>query len=234
MKRQIRTYSNDKDLVLKRRTQITKGAIDVFLKNGYRGTTTRELAKLLGMSTGNLYRYIGSKEDILHLICLTAGPKELHELQEIVDTLSCAGASKTEILRQCFERYIYQADIVQDKNIFFNREIKYFSHSDRQLLLQSQVEHVHFFEKLILDGVNSGEFKIDCPLLLAHNIVIIGFDWGTRRWFLKKNFTLEEYTKINFEFILSALRVKTEYAISHHTFNCQQGGAYSRITKPMT
>ena len=37
---------------------------------GYQRSTTRQIAKSLDISEGTLYRYIGSKKDILHLICL--------------------------------------------------------------------------------------------------------------------------------------------------------------------
>ncbi len=71
--------------------------------------------------------------------------------------------------------------------------------------MQSQTDFVRLFEELIVKGINAEEFKTDSPLLSAHNIVIIGFEWGLRRWFLKQHFTLEEYTNMNTELFFNAI-----------------------------
>ena len=43
------------------------------------------------------------------------------------------------------------------------------------------------------------------PVLVAHNILMLGHDWAMRRWFLREHFTLEEYTEEHTEFILDAI-----------------------------
>lgn len=48
-----------------RKEQITDAAIDVFLKKGYEGTTTKEIARVAGISEGTIFRYFKSKKDIL-------------------------------------------------------------------------------------------------------------------------------------------------------------------------
>ena len=55
-------------LVEKRHQQIVEGACKVFFKKGYHPTTTREIAKACGMSIGQLYHYISSKDDVLYLV----------------------------------------------------------------------------------------------------------------------------------------------------------------------
>jgi AcrR family transcriptional regulator len=46
-------------------SKIVQTALDIFSKNGYRGTTMDDIAKELGVSKGALYSYFKSKEDIL-------------------------------------------------------------------------------------------------------------------------------------------------------------------------
>jgi AcrR family transcriptional regulator len=48
--------------------QIVDGACRLFFKKGYHGTTIREIAIASGMSMGQLYHYISSKDDVLFLI----------------------------------------------------------------------------------------------------------------------------------------------------------------------
>jgi len=48
--------------------QIVEGACKVFLKKGYHPTSMREIAEAAGMSMGQMYHYISSKDDVLFLI----------------------------------------------------------------------------------------------------------------------------------------------------------------------
>lgn len=203
MARKIRTYSNDEALVRERRGHIAQCAIKVFFEKGYKATTMRELAKVCGMAQGALYHYIGSKTDILHLICvnLAGGATQLIRLlNELGDV------SKTEALRECIKEYFRRQDAEQQSVIFFNREIANFTRDDRRMLLESQVDVQRVFEKLLIAGINADEFIVDNPTLVAHNILMHGQDWAMRRWFLRGRFTLAEYTEKQTEFILKAIR----------------------------
>jgi len=60
--------SQNLTLVEKRHQQIVNGACKVFFKKGYHPTTTRDIAQACGMSIGQLYHYISSKDDVLYLV----------------------------------------------------------------------------------------------------------------------------------------------------------------------
>jgi len=45
--------------------QIVDGSCRLFFKKGYHPTTIREIANASGMSMGQLYHYISSKDDVL-------------------------------------------------------------------------------------------------------------------------------------------------------------------------
>lgn len=201
-RRIIRSYSRDEELVKERREHIHQCAVKVFLKKGYNGTSTRELAKACGMSEGALYHYIGAKADILHLIC-TGVQRYDKDIQVYLDSLG--DVSVTQALRECIKLYFKWSDEVAERNLFFNREMNNFSREDRRILMESQANFVYFFERLIKRGIEAGEFKTDSPLLLAHDIVVVGFEWGLRQWFLKQYFALEEYTEKHINSILKLI-----------------------------
>jgi len=102
-------------------------------------------------------------------------------------------------------RLFRQGDKYQDSNLFINREIKYFSSEDRHILLESQVSVIRFFEKLLIRGVEAGELRVDYPIAVAHQILVLASEWGLRRWFLSRYFTLEQYAQINIGFILKQI-----------------------------
>jgi AcrR family transcriptional regulator len=202
MPRNIRTYSRNGQLVKARRALIIENALRLFLEKGYDRTTVRELAKSCGMTEGAIYRYIGSKNDILHLLLLDTN------VNFIEDFLKGLGDVNTDdALKECINIYYTWCNDAADRNIFYNREIINFSAADRQALLKSQADYIQFFENLIKKGVSEGVFKAKSPILVAHNIVMQGFDWGLRRWFLHSFFTLDNYIKLQTELVMSYILV---------------------------
>ena len=60
--------TQNSSLIEKRHQQIVEGACTVFFEKGYHPTTTREIAEACGMSIGQLYHYISTKDDVLYLV----------------------------------------------------------------------------------------------------------------------------------------------------------------------
>ena len=199
----IRTYIASEELADKRRRHIAGCAIRVFYKNGYHKTSMRELASACGMTIGAIYSYIGSKDDILHLIL-----QELVDEQNIMEPLykDLKGKSYSEKLKVCFAKYLQVLDSMQDLQLFLVREIINFSSEDRAILLAANEYTLGFFENLLLNGSKDGEFRIDNPRLVALTIYALSQSWVRERWALRKLFTLEEYARQQSEFILQAIR----------------------------
>jgi AcrR family transcriptional regulator len=65
---EIPTTVKNRHLVEKRRVQIVHAAIKLFARNGFHKTTLRELSEEAHISYGNIYDYIGCKDDIFYLI----------------------------------------------------------------------------------------------------------------------------------------------------------------------
>jgi len=63
--REISTNIKKPELVAKRRQKISEVAMDLFLKNGYHGTTVRQICEASGVNRASIYDYFASKEDIL-------------------------------------------------------------------------------------------------------------------------------------------------------------------------
>lgn len=62
---QVPSNVKDPDKVRQRRAQIIRAAVQLFAEKGFHKTTTREIAQASGLSTGAVYEYVASKEDIL-------------------------------------------------------------------------------------------------------------------------------------------------------------------------
>jgi AcrR family transcriptional regulator len=58
----------DPELAAQKQRQIVDGASKTLLRNGFHGTSIRDIATACDMSMGQLYHYISSKDDILFLM----------------------------------------------------------------------------------------------------------------------------------------------------------------------
>jgi TetR/AcrR family transcriptional regulator, cholesterol catabolism regulator len=54
------------------RYRLLETSADLFWSRGYRATTTRQIAAVLGLQQASLYHHVTSKEDLLYEICRTA------------------------------------------------------------------------------------------------------------------------------------------------------------------
>jgi TetR/AcrR family transcriptional regulator, cholesterol catabolism regulator len=201
--RKVRTFSSDTDLVKERRSQIVKTATELIVKKGYNRTNTRELATALGMSTGGLYHWIGSKEDILYLIVnftsdLTQGLLDL-----------CAGCggngSVARHLEQCMEIYLKGVEEQRDFHNFINHVMLSLSVNDRRIVYENESRIVAYFEDLLAEGVKTGEFRPHDCKCIAHNIVAIANAWANRGWYLKRYYNIDKYTREQTEALLAQL-----------------------------
>lgn len=196
----VRTFSKNDELVKERRTLITSKALRLFLEKGFDKTTMRDLAAACELSEGALYRYIGNKTDILHLFISST---KVNELQNYLKELGEIGTQ--DALVMCIKQYYTWQDETAEHNIFFNREINQFSLVDKRLLMTSQSDYIHFFEQLIKKGIKEKIYQTPNPFLLAHNIVMAGFDWSLRKWFLQKYLTIDEYINLQTNMFLHLL-----------------------------
>jgi TetR/AcrR family transcriptional regulator, cholesterol catabolism regulator len=202
-KKKIRTYSQDSDLISKRRQEISEKAIKLFIRKGYLKTTTREIAEACGMSTGALYHYIGSKEDILSI--LSNGFVSI--LKDISETFfqDSEPLPPTEKLRIAIKTYLHRINQIQDTILFWYQESKNFPKDALDHVFYVDSLSMKIIEEILLEGCASGEFKVNNPKLAANNIIIMCDDWVLKRWFLRKSFTIDEFIAEQTAFILRAV-----------------------------
>ncbi|MDD5189669.1 MAG: TetR/AcrR family transcriptional regulator [Dehalococcoidales bacterium] len=199
----IRTYSQDKSLVETRRCELVRFASRVFIEKGYASAGMREIARSFGKSTGTIYHYVGSKEDILHLILEFVITNQQEYLNEIQATI--AGLNPTAALTEAIRIYTIKYDEFADMHIFVNHVMVILNPEDRKMMLDASRRLIEFFLALINRGTEKGDFGATNSLMVAWNIVIIAGGWVNRRWFWKNAFSLDQYIGNQTELILKML-----------------------------
>ncbi|MFV8826295.1 TetR/AcrR family transcriptional regulator [Alkalihalobacterium sp. APHAB7] len=203
-KKKVPSMVKDQQLIKKRREQMIKGAVNLFKEKGFHRTTTREIAKESGFSIGTLYEYIGSKEDVLYLVCDAIYEEVRDRLKQYLDNDS----SGIDRLKQAIASYFKVVDEMKDEVLVMYQEAKSLPKEALPYVLQKENEMTEMIETIVRDCVQDGLLDLEEEAeikLVAHNILVQGHMWTFRRWVLKKQFTLEQYTELQIEQILKGI-----------------------------
>ena len=77
------------------RTTILQAAHDLFIKQGYHGTSMRQIATTAQIALGGLYNHFASKEKVFEAVFLT-----FHPYHEVLPLISAAKGTNLEQLVQ--------------------------------------------------------------------------------------------------------------------------------------
>ncbi|PSL45826.1 TetR family transcriptional regulator [Salsuginibacillus halophilus] len=207
-KKRVPSLVKDEALVHKRRAQMVKGAVALFKEKGFHRTTTREIAKASGFSIGTLYEYIGSKEDVLYLVCDAVYGEVMERLEQLL-TEENAGVERVRHLVRSLFKVI---DEMQDEVLVMYQEAKSLPKEALPYVLQREKEMTERIQDVLAKSRAEGVIQLpDEQLpLAAENLMVKGHMWAFRRWSLASSYSLETYTKAQIEQILSGLKADVE------------------------
>ncbi len=166
----------------------------------------RELADECNMSVGSIYRYVGSKQDILYLIINSAVTRPDAWMDGIKENLRTVNA--TRVLKEFMRQYYMSTDQRQNTVLFTYQETRNLDHKSQKTIMDAAAKDVEACALILRKGIESGEFKMENPLLMAHNVIVLGHIWAIRHWYLSRICTLEEYIKEQTQLILSRIATK--------------------------
>ena len=205
----VPTTIKNESLVEKRRQQILEAAVKLFSIKGYHATTLRELSKESGITLGNLYDYISTKEDILYII----NEKATHAVMEAISKKNEGELSPVEKLEQLITSGLEVVNKYQDLVLIIYQE----SHAMRKevlyTLLKGERGHLEQYEKIITEGIKKGYFRPVNVRLLANMIKMLTDLWVIRRWDLKGNVSFKEMRQGILDFALNGIHIQSSKSL---------------------
>ena len=143
-----------------RKQEIITAAWKCFAERGYQGTTMRDIAKSIGLSTGVIYNYFKNKDEILDSLLEWTQENE----QQIFDSMAQKDNTKKAILElftACFESCSFEELKESSKaNIYMWAEAM----TKRKIMEMTNIKMNQALDKLaqfIDDGINRGEIQDD-------------------------------------------------------------------------
>ncbi len=200
------------DLVTRRRLQIVDASVKLFIEKGFHKTTTREIAKASGISTGLLYEYVRSKEDVLFLVCDAIHVEVENAVADAIQRASYDG----DVLPAVIREYFLVCDRMSDHILLVYQETRTLPPHWRKRVLQNEVKLTSIFIKILKQLTEPSDLpKIDPAAieLAAHTITVLGHMWTFRRWFLARRYSIDDYIRLQTEFILGKFNVNAEKLI---------------------
>lgn len=184
-------YENKREQTTReRRKQIFDTAVHLFIKKGVVNTSMREIAEAVGITTGGLYHFVKSKDEIIRMV--TENSMHFHEA--VKDMRKCLGdVSPTEAFRVCVKCWLTVQEAGIEQTAFLDREKVHMEPDVQETVSELVRDLIHFFEDLLNDGIKAGEFEVDNVTLVAFNTYMLRGLYATRQWFLKDRFPAEEY-----------------------------------------
>jgi 3-oxoacyl-[acyl-carrier protein] reductase len=178
---EIPTTVKNKELIKKRREQIVRAGIKLFSQKGFHGTTLRELAEEAGLSYGNIYDYVGSKEDIFSLIHDFTADLVMAALRSSIEQITDPLEKLRRIVRAEFTLMDQWADAI----LLLYQESHILSKPHLRKLLGKEREHLDLIEAAIEEAKRSGRI-CRCNTRLTANLIKSMIDaWVIKRWDLR-------------------------------------------------
>jgi AcrR family transcriptional regulator len=190
-RKKISTRIKNSRLVEERHEQIFQAASKLIQKKGYHLTTLRDISRETGISLGNLYDYITTKEDILYMVHEKAAEivarilgQEMGDIGDVKDPV--------QRLKEMIEKELEAVDRYQDLVMTIYQESHSLSKPSLRTMLRSEDAHIGKFKKVIEEGIKLGVFKEANPVMLANVIKMMIDCWVLKRWDLRGKVSLEE------------------------------------------
>jgi AcrR family transcriptional regulator len=141
-----------------RKDEIITAAWKCFAEKGYQGTTMRDIAKKLNLSTGVIYNYFKNKDEILDALMewILKSEDQIFDLMAQKNTTSDA---LLELFNACFENYT-QEELKES----FKASIYLWVEAIKKKKLKKMVNYqnkqqIDKIASFIREGIKSGEIK---------------------------------------------------------------------------
>ena len=190
-------------LIINRKEQITETAAKLFRKNGYIGTTMRDLAAELGIEAASIYHHVKSKEELLETICFDMANKFILNAKEINDIYFNA----EEKLRLAIKLHIETITLNQNQSAVFLQEWRNLSEPNLSKFKMLRDQYENQFTTIIIDGENEDIFDfVDKKFAVLSILSTINF---VNEWYNPEGkMNAAEIAEKLSNFILGGLRKK--------------------------
>lgn len=187
----VHSFIDDQDLVAERRQQFVAAATELFSRTSYEATTMKEISKRAGFSSGLIYAYVETKEDMLFLVLQDILISYLREIPKSLENVTEPAARFCAAVRA----YCEVVDTHSDATLLAYRSTKSLSTERRAEIMKLELESNRLVADCVQGCVEAGCFRPVNVELMAYQVVMVAHGWALKRWVLRNTMTLDEYVR---------------------------------------
>jgi AcrR family transcriptional regulator len=151
----------------RRRREIFAKTVHLFIENGFRETSMREIAETAGMGKSSLYDYFKTKDDIL----LWAMEDEILDLTKTAQEIANQPIPAIERLRRIMQKHLEYLVSSKEFYLKLSFEVQRLAIDSQQRIQVRRHAYQDLIHRLIDDGIREGSFRPVDSLLVARLLI---------------------------------------------------------------
>jgi AcrR family transcriptional regulator len=175
-------------LVRERRAALVRAAIDVFSAKGYHASRVADVAQAAGISQGTVYNYVGSKEDLLYMVC----EDHLRGYERIVTSAMAKVTEPRERLEALLRATIEAIFSYRKHYIVMLRELHLVERERRRAFMRLAAEQRKICEDILCEIAQQEGFDVGNSLITANLMIFLPSFIISRGWDLRGKVSDEE------------------------------------------
>jgi len=199
----VKSQVTDAALVQRRREQIVAAAVELFSTQGFYRTTIQQVARKAGVSTGLIYQYAETKEDVLLLSLVSVMERYRRELDSSDD-----GADPFGRLHAALDTYCRVVDRHRDAAILAYRSTMSLPRKYREYIKQAEVATNELIATRLRACIDTGLFREVNVELVTYQLALYAHTWSLKYWRLKELVDLDDYIAQGFDFFVNAMATR--------------------------
>ena len=181
--------------------RLLMAGLDAFAREGFAGSTTRQIAERAGMSPASLYVHYRSKADLLFAIARTGHEGVLSD----VTTATERALGPHAKLRAFVETFVIWHARFHTLARVCQYELRSLSGEQREVITRLRRAFQWQVEAILQDGVHAGDFEVGDLRGTARTILSLGID--VARWFRDEGSLVpEEVAALNADLVARMVR----------------------------
>jgi len=188
--------------IKRRAAEIVAAAAKVFARRGYHGASTQDIADVLGIRQASLYYYFESKEAALEAVCADGVEDYATRARAILALQTNAADKVSRLVLQHLTPAVERLEFT----LTFLRERRFLPKPARKRIRAIEHDYEGLIEKVIREGVASGEFRPDLDTRMA-TLALLDLGNSAVLWFGREpGATFERVTRSHIDLLLRGFR----------------------------
>lgn len=197
----IPTTIKNPERVAHRRAELIEVATKLFLERGFHNTSIRDIVRVCSFNIASLYMYVSSKEDILYMVAQDLMNNIARELGETV----LVPGSARQSLAHGFASYCRICDRLRRPIRLLYREVAFLPEEPRSNVLRTVADVVSFFERIVQQGIEAGEFRNTSARMAALDILMLCHTIALHTREVREIANLDQYIDYQLKMLLAGL-----------------------------